>query len=59
MNERLSQEEIDEIVTKVCDKLEQKLYINIGYGIFGLAWKGILIGLIALAAYGVGVHFGR
>lgn len=59
MNEqpKISEEEIDVIVDKVCDKLEKRLYLNIGQGIMSLAWKAILLGLIALAAYGAGAHF--
>ena len=54
---RLSEKEINEIVDKVCDKLEKRLYLNVGMGIIGLAWKAILIGLLVLAAYGAGMHF--
>lgn len=51
----LSNDDIDLIVDKVCKKLESKLYLNIGAGIFSLVSKAIVIFLIALAAYGAGV----
>jgi tetrahydromethanopterin S-methyltransferase subunit G len=53
----LSEEEINEIVEKVCDKIEKRLYQNVGKGIIALAMKGVIIGLIALAGYGAGTHF--
>lgn len=49
----LTEEDIDKIVEKVCDKIENRLYNNVGSGIVGLVWRGMLLGLIALAAYGV------
>jgi hypothetical protein len=52
---RLSDEDIELIVTKVCDKIENNLYHNVGKGIMQLAFKGIIIGLLVLAAYGAGV----
>lgn len=53
----LSDAEIDRIVDKVVDKLEKKIYINVGQGIVALIWRGIIIALLAIAAYGAGVHF--
>lgn len=54
---RLNEHEIDAIVDKVCDKLEKKLYLNIGKGLLGIAWKGIIVLLIAVAGYGAGIHW--
>lgn len=54
---RLSEDEIDEIAKKVTEKLQNDLFINVGYGLVSLAWKGVVIILIALAAYGSGKHF--
>lgn len=53
--QHLNEEDIELIVDKVCEKLERKLYLNIGSGVFGLLWKGILVILIGVAAYGAGV----
>ena len=52
----LSEQEIDQIVDKVCDKLEKRLYLNVGKGIFAFVWKGVLVGLLMIAAWGAGVH---
>lgn len=54
---RLSEKEIDQIVDKVCDKLERKLYLNIGEGVLRFLWKAAILGLIAIAGYGAGTHF--
>ncbi len=59
LEHKLSDEEIDIIVTKVCDNLEKKLYLNIGAGLMSLIWRAIVIGLIAIAGYGAGIHFFR
>lgn len=53
----LSEEDIEKIVDKVCDKLEKKLYLNIGRGAVGVLWKAVILGAIALASYGAGIHF--
>lgn len=55
-DQKLTEEEIDMIVDKVCSKLEAKLYLNVGQGIFGLIWKGVVVLLIAIAGYGAGIH---
>lgn len=52
---RLKEEDIDLIVNKVCAKIEQRIYTDVGVGVMKLAWRGILIGLVILAAYGAGV----
>lgn len=49
----LSEEDIDRIVDKVCNQIENRLYSNVGQGIVGLLWRGVLLAIIGLAAYGV------
>lgn len=51
---KLSEEEIEEISKKVVAEMEHRLYLNVGTGIIALAWKGIILIIIALAAYGMG-----
>lgn len=56
MNEnKLSDDEMNVLAEKVCNKLEEKLYLNIGSGVLGLVWKGIIVAIIAIAAYGFGI----
>jgi hypothetical protein len=54
---KLTTEEIDQIVDKVCDKLEKKLYLNVGRGALAVLWKIVLTLSIALAGYGAGTHW--
>lgn len=54
---QLSEKQIEEIVDKVCDKLEKKLYLNLGKGMLAIVWKGVILVAIALAGYGAGVHW--
>lgn len=51
----MSEEDANIIADKVLDKLESKLYLNVGSGLVSLLWRGLLLGIIALAAYGAGV----
>lgn len=54
---KLSDTEVDDIVEQLCDKFEKRLYNNIGRGVLGFIWKGVILGVLAIAAYGAGVHF--
>lgn len=48
---RLKEEDIDLIVNKVCAKIEQRIYSDVGRGILKLAWRGILIAIVVCAAW--------
>lgn len=54
---RLKPEDIDLIVDKVCDRIEEKIYKDVGRGILALAWRGILLIIVLVASYGVSGHF--
>lgn len=54
-NKKLSEEDIDKIVDALCTRITDQLYQNVGQGILRFVWKGALIAIIALAAYGSGV----
>jgi hypothetical protein len=56
-DKKLSEAEIEIIVDKICDKIERKFYVNVGQGLLTMVWKGFLLILVALAAYGAGIHF--
>lgn len=55
--EPLSEEEIEAIARKVSDQLFEDMYRNVGMGVLHLAWKGAIIVIILLAAYGAGKSF--
>lgn len=48
---RLTDDDIELIVEKVCDRLEKRLYLNVGKGVIGILWKIFLTGAIILAGY--------
>lgn len=47
----------DEDIDRICDALEKRManrfYRNIGSGLWYLVWRMIIMGMLALAAYGV------
>lgn len=53
----------DEDVRKIAEELEGKLvnrfFINLGQGFWALAWKGIVLILLAVAAYGAFKGFSK
>lgn len=50
----LSDEDINKIANKVCGMIEARLYNNVGEGIVSLVWKGVIIIMLAIAAYASG-----
>lgn len=46
----------DEDIQAICDELEgrivKRFYLNLGKGVWGMAWRVILAGAILLAGYG-------
>jgi hypothetical protein len=53
---RLSEEDIDIIVDKVCTKIETRIYHDVGKGVLAMVARGVVIALIALAGYAIGGH---
>lgn len=52
MSHNLSDDDIKAIVNALEDKMVERLKINVGTGVLGLVWRGIIILVIVLAAYG-------
>lgn len=52
----LTEADIEALAEKIVEKSEaaiiSRFYKNLGMGVWGLIWKAIVLGLIALAAYG-------
>ena len=46
----------DDDVAAIVSSLKESFFSNVGQGVWAFAWKAILMGLVALAAYGVGKH---
>ena len=51
---RLSEEDRDAIARKVFARFQDQFYMNVGKGLWRLVWKVLILGLIAVAAYGAG-----
>lgn len=49
----LSEEEIKMIAAELETRLVSRFYLNVGKGFWALAWKGVILAMLALAAYGV------
>ena len=45
----LTDADIDTLIAK----LRSEFFLDLGRGFWGLAWKGVILVLIAIAAYGV------
>lgn len=48
----LSDGDIDKIAEKLEERLVRRFHVNLGKGLWGFAWRGIVIAVIALAIYG-------
>ncbi|NIF51398.1 hypothetical protein [Burkholderia sp. Ax-1724] len=59
MDEKRNLTEAD--VTAIAEQIERgilnRLQLNVGRGVLGLAWKWLLTGVLLLAAYGAGGGF--
>jgi len=55
----LTDKEIERIVDGLEKRMVRRFYVNVGKGIWGLAWKGFVGLLLVLAAYGAGGGFNR
>lgn len=42
----------DKDIEAVLDAFEERFYVNIGKGMWSIAWKAILVVLASIAAYG-------
>lgn len=47
----------DADIAALVAKMKDEFFTNVGKGVWGFLWKGILMGLIALSIYGAGKHW--
>ena len=52
----LTEADLDRIVDKLEKRLLGRFYINLGKGVWAIAWKGLVVLLLGIAAFG---HFGK
>lgn len=50
----LSEDDRQAIADLVFKKFEENFFLNVGRGVWKIVWRGIVIGVIVLAAYGAG-----
>ena len=55
--ERRTRTLTDEDVEAIVDNLRKKFFINLGKGVWALAWKGIILLAVGIAIYGATHHF--
>jgi hypothetical protein len=55
-NRNLTDEDADIIANRIWEKAKEEFFLNAGKGFLGLVWKGVLLGMLILAAYGAGKH---
>lgn len=48
----LTEADVDAIVSALERRVAEKFYRDLGKGVWGLVWKALVIGLLAVAAYG-------
>jgi len=56
---QLSDEDVGAIVEALESRLTDKFYHDVGMGLWGLVWKGLLTAMLFLAAYGAGKYAGN
>jgi len=55
---RLSDDDVKAIVDELEGRLTKRFYLNLGRGVWGLAWRGILVVVVLLAVYGAAQNGG-
>lgn len=48
----LTDADVEAIVSTLQVRVVKRFYTDLGRGVWGLAWRGIVLGLVAIAAYG-------
>lgn len=51
-NRNLTDEDIKALGDELERRMVQRFYIDLGRGVWGLAWKAVVLAILAFAAYG-------
>jgi hypothetical protein len=51
----LTDADIEALAEALEDRMLQRFHLNLGKGVLGMIWKGVIIVLLVLAAYGAGI----
>lgn len=49
---RLSDDDVNRIALALESQITKRFYMNLGKGLWAMVWKGIILFLLAMAAYG-------
>lgn len=55
-NRNLTDDDVEAIVEGLWTKASNSFKLNVGSGVIGLVWKGILLAVVILASYGAGLR---
>ncbi len=53
---RLTDADIKALADEMEERMVNRFYRNLGSGVWGLAWKAVVLGALFLAAYGATKH---
>lgn len=53
---KLTDADIKALADELEDRMVNRFYRNLGSGVWSLAWKALVLGAVALAAYGAAKH---
>lgn len=60
MNERkITDADAEAIAEALKERIKREFYTDLGRGVFGIAWRGLIVALVAVAAWGAvqsGMH---
>ena len=48
----LTDDDVRAVVDQIEERMVERFYGDLGRGVWGIAWKAIVMGLVALATYG-------
>jgi hypothetical protein len=52
----LTDADADAVAAALEARLAKRFYLNLGQGVWGLVWKGIILAMVAIIAYGAAKH---
>jgi hypothetical protein len=56
---KLTDADVEAVATALWKKVTSSFFSNLGMGVWALIWRGIIVGLLAIAAYGAMKHGGQ
>jgi hypothetical protein len=54
---KLSEEDVTAVVDELERRIVERFFSNVGKGVWNLVWRGLIVLMVALAAYGAARGF--